>query len=409
MHTQETICKSFSHEEYQLHVSRLQARMKEDNIDALFMSMPENVYYATGFRTWYSSSLFRPIFCVVGQTGEPYLIMRILEKTTAQLYGWTKNIICWGNPKRNLGKLDADTIVDALRLVFKEKLSDVKKVGMEGHDGLTYYASLTTLKEIVEAFDDIEFVNAATTIQKARMVKTKWEIGRIREACQVTEKAIYDTCMAIIPGVTTEKDVSKGIAQRMAAGGVDKISYLTVVSGDVKYSTFNAYATDRVIQKGDLVVLDISGHIDGYASDLTRAFYIGKEIPDQIRELAQISFDSVLAGAKRLLPGRAVSEINKVCEDYIKATKYKDFVIHTSGHGIGLNVVEFPMIQDDGPTLLEEGMVFAIEQGVYPYDLEKGAESIYITMRYEDQIMVTKDGYEYLSGPGEPVYAVDCD
>lgn len=408
MHTKETICKSFTHEEYLLHVKKLQDRMKEDNVDALFMSMPENVYYATGFRTWYSSSLFRPIFCVVGQTGEPYLIMRILEKTTAQLYGWTENIICWGNPSRNLGKLEAENIIDALRLVLKDRLSGVKTVGLEGHDGLTYYASLTTLKEIIDAFPDIDFINGALTIQKARMVKTKWEISRIREACRLTEAAIYDTCMAIVPGVTTEKDVSRGIAKRMAEGGIDKISYLTVVSGDIKYSTFNAYSTDRVIQKGDLVLLDISGHIDGYASDLTRAFYLGTP-PEDLKEMAQVSFDSVLCGAKALKPGVTVGEVNKACEDYLRSTKFKDYVIHSSGHGIGLNVVEHPMIQDDAPTVLEEGMVFAIEQGVYPFDLSKGAESIYATMRYEDQVMVTKDGYEYISGPGEPLYIVECD
>lgn len=398
--------KSFSQEEYNLHITKLQNQMKEDNIDALLLSMPENVYYATGYKTWYSSSLFRPVFCVLGQTGEPYIILRVLEKTTVQLYSWTKNILCWGTPTRKLGELQAETVIDALRIVFKEHLNGVKNVGLEAGDGLHYYSSLTLLKDIIDEFNDIDFIDGSLTIQKARMVKTKWELDRIREACKATEDAIVETGMEIVAGVTTEKDVSRGIAKRMAEKGIDKFSYLTVISGNPKYSTFNAYSTDRVIQKDDVVLVDISGHIDGYASDLTRVFYIGKP-SEEIINMAQVSFDSVLSGAKALKPGVTVGEINKVCEDYIKNTKYKDYVVHSSGHGIGLNVVEHPMIQDGGETPLEEGMVFAIEQGVYPYDPSVGAESINLCIRYEDQIAVTKDGYEYISGPGKPLYIVE--
>ena len=82
----ETFCKSFPYEEYKTHVARLQRYMKESQCDALLLSTPENVYYATGYRTWYTASLFRPVFCVVPKEGDPAIILRILEKTTVQLY-----------------------------------------------------------------------------------------------------------------------------------------------------------------------------------------------------------------------------------------------------------------------------------------------------------------------------------
>lgn len=398
-------CKSFSHDEYKAHLARLQSAMRQHNLDALLLSMPENIYYATGYKTWYSSSLFRPVFCLLGQEGEPFLILRILEKTTVQLYAWTPHVLCWGTPTRNLGPLDAKTPQEAFRLVFDKHIQGVRSVGLEAGDGLHYYSALGLLKDIIGAFPKVEFCDGTRAVQQARMVKTPWEVSRIRAACAATERAILEAGGDILPGKTTEKDVARGIASRMAAAGVDKISYLTVISGPEKASTFNAYATDRVLQKNDVVLVDISGHIDGYASDLTRAFYLGTP-PAEVLAMAKASFESVLAGAKAFRPGALVSHVNQVCEQALKDAGYPDWVVHSSGHGIGLNVVEYPVIQDDSDAVLEAGMVFAIEQGVYPYDLSVGATSIYQTMRYEDQVMVTADGHAFLSGPGEPLYPV---
>ena len=400
-------CKSFGKDEYITHIKNLQKSMKEHNVDVLLLTMPENIYYATGYRTWYSSSLFRPVFCVLGQEGEPFIILRILEKTTVELYGWTNNIICWGTPSRNLGHLQAPTIAEAFRIVFNESnMRGAVKIGLEAGDGMFYYSSLKLLDEIKNAFPKKQFVDGTLAVQNARMIKTPWEISRIQLACEAAENAILETCMKIIPGKTTEKNISRGIAKLMAEKGVDKISYLTVISGNEKYKTFNAYATDRVIQKNDVVLVDISGHIDGYASDLTRVFHIG-QAPDTLMDMAQTAYDSVLAGAKAFCPGVTAGKINRVCEEYIAKKGYPDFVVHSSGHGIGLNVVEYPIIQDDCEVKLQEGMVFAVEQGVYPFDINKGAESITMCVRYEDQIMVTADSGKFLSGPGKAIYIVD--
>ncbi len=140
--------------------------------------------------------------------------------------------------------------------------------------------------------------------QRALMIKSKWGIDRIRSVCYITERVIEETFCDVRPGQTTEKDVSRSIASKMAAAGVDKFSYLTVTSGIQKYSTLNAYATDRVIQSEEVLLVDISAHIDGYASDLTRMMYLGNEIPKDIREMAEISRGCVVAGKGDLLPER---------------------------------------------------------------------------------------------------------
>ena len=105
-------------------------------------------------------------------------------------------------------------------------------------------------------------------------------------------------------------------------------------------------------------------------------------------------------------PGVSIAEINRICEGYIRDSRFGKFLLHSSGHCIGLNVVEYPTIHDEANEKLKPGMVFAVENGVYPYDLEKGVESIYLSFRMEDEVLVTEDGAEWITGPGEPVIEV---
>ena len=115
------------------------------------------------------------------------------------------------------------------------------------------------------------------------------------------------------------------------------------------------------------------------------------------------------AAKEAMKPGVSVAEINRICEGYIRDSRFGKFLLHSSGHCIGLNVVEYPTIHDEAGEKLKPGMVFAVENGVYPYDLEKGVESIYLSFRMEDEVLVTENGAEWITGPGEPVIEVGAD
>jgi len=376
--------------------------MQRTGVDMLLLSTPENIFYSTGYRSWYTSSLFRPVYVLIPKSGDPAIILRILEKTTVQLTSWTPLIYCWGSSNRNLGKLDGKNPVELLHKIICDLQPDTKTIGIEAGDGMQHFWSLNTLHEMIQSLPSIKFIDGTLAIQRARMIKTSWEIDRISYACKITEEAILETGKSIIAGVSTEKDVASGIAKRMTENGADKISYLTVTSGADRYCTFNSYASDRTLRKGDYILVDISSHVDGYASDLTRMFYIG-EVPKNERAMAHVASDCVITAKEAMKPGVSVSEINKICEGVVLQSEYAKFLLHSSGHSIGLNVVEHPFISDDSQEILQQGMVFAVENGVYPYDLEKGCESIYLSFRMEDIVLVTEDGAQWLSGPGLPV------
>lgn len=400
--------KSFPKEEYILHLEKLQAGMEESEIDLLLLSTPENIYYATGYRSWYLSSLFRPVLVMVPRKGEPSIYLRILEKTTVENTGWCPHIYCSGSPGRRLGERNAECPAAAVRQAVEALDFEVKTVGLEMGEGLQYFWPLSTLMEIRQAFEKtFTFTDGSMAVWKARMVKTPWEVERIRTAGYVTERAICDTFRTIRAGVTTEKDISRGIAARMAESGVDRISYLTVNSGKDKYHTFNSYATDRVVREGEIVLVDISGHIDGYASDLTRVMYLGRRPPETYLRMAEIAGKCVHEGLKLLRPGVRVSEVNRYMEEFINHSPLGNGSVHSSGHSIGLNVTEYPNIADEVMEIIRPGMVFALENGVYPYDPEIGASSISISFRMEDEAVACVEGGEWLSGPGKALYTYE--
>ena len=400
------ILKSFAREEYQAHIAKLQQGMETQGLDMLLLSSSGSIFYASGYRSWYLSSLFRPVYVLVPKYGEPAIVLRYLEKSTVQNCSWITKIYCSGTVSRNYGQLDCTGYADGVQQYIASLDYSVKVIGYEGGRGLSFQWPVEYLEELREQLGGIQLVDGSAAITAARMVKTPWEIDRIRTAGYITERAIVDSFREIYPGRTTERELAAGIASRMCKGGIDHISYLTVNSGRQKLSTFNSYATDRVIEPNDLVLVDIGGHIDGYASDLTRVFYAGRELPAAYQRMAELAKGCLDAGAAAMKPGMTAAELNDIMENYLKMSEYGEYVVHSSGHSIGLNVVEYPMIESGGTEKIRPGMVFALENGIYPYDKEKGAESIYLSFRLEDEIVMGENGGEWLSGPGKSIYTL---
>jgi Xaa-Pro aminopeptidase len=396
---------TFPQEEYKSRIKRLQTAMGKQGLDLLMLTSIDNIIYTTGYRSWYFSSRFRPVICMVPQTGEPVVIVRLLEKYTVEYTSWVRNIWCWGSKRSYAKELMADSLLDICAKAITELGSPRAVVGIEAGEGLRFNAPLIFLEELKMKMTGVKFTDGSQAIQTTRMIKSPFEVDLIRQACRITEQAIKKAIFQIKPGMS-EETISSIVASEMAAAGIDRISYLTVISGREKYPTFNAYSTNRKVEKGDIVLFDISGHYKGYASDLTRCAYVGKA-PENFKKMAEVSCQSVQAGIQKAQPGVPLSEVNRAAEEVIINSGYQDYLLHSSGHGIGLEVVEYPFIDSQQNCVVEPGMVFAIEQGIYPYDLGKGVSTISSCFRSEDIIYVTSLGPELLSGPDQGLVEIE--
>jgi len=178
--------KTFAKDEYTRRLGRLQKNMARHGCDVLLLTSPENITYVTGYRTWYFSSKFRPVICVVPQAGEPALVLRILEKSTVQLTSWAPHVYCWGSASRNLGPLQAADPATATALAVRELAGSPATVGIEAGEGARFNAPLTLLDELRAAMGGISFIDGTPAICDTRMIKTEWEASRLRKACKAT-------------------------------------------------------------------------------------------------------------------------------------------------------------------------------------------------------------------------------
>lgn len=373
----------FSREEYAKRLDHAKRLMEQHQLDALLVSAPPNLVYLTGYRTNLFDSNFRPFLAVIPLNGDPTLLLPDLELGVGQEVSPFEDVRAWGRTK---GCFAPDPVT-AVSEVVKEKGLSQARIGLELGTGMRLGMGLDQYNQLQSILPSITWYNSAPLLWELRKVKSAQEIEYIRESQRITDAAYHAALDFAREGVT-EKELQQVLGTTMMREGADKIGFLIVTSGPDRYKMTNPYASRRKLQNGDMVILDIGAIYEGYWSDITRGFFIGGVSDEQRRfyEAARaITEDTV----KAVKPGVTCAEVDRVAEQSITERGFKDYMLHRTGHSLGLEVHELPSIAPGDETVLEPGMVITIEPGIYDFSI--GA------FRVEDLILVTETGYEYLS------------
>jgi Xaa-Pro aminopeptidase len=228
-------------------------------------------------------------------------------------------------------------------------------------------------------------------IEQARVVKDTAEIEALREAARRLGAVADAGIAAVRPGIA-ERAVAAAIEVAMRDAGYDRLAFDTIVGSGPNAALPHYRAGDRVLQAGDLVVLDFGGVLDGYCCDLTRTVAVGPPSPEA-RRVYQAVLDAQQAAIAAVGPGVAASAIDAAARDLLIDRGLGEAFGHGTGHGLGLDVHEEPRItrqRPDTPLVqLEPGMVFTIEPGAYL----PGWGGV----RIEDDVLVTETGCELLT------------
>ncbi len=357
--------------------------MGENHLDFLLLSEAENLIYLTGYRTLLYGSKFRPFLAVVPKEGEPVLILPILELGVGEKTSYFTDIRTWGN----IAGVAGPDPLSVVRDVIVEKNLAKGKAGIELGVGQWLGMTQSHFEELKKLVPEVQFDDCSGVMWALRMVKSKREIEYIGEACRITDVA-YETALESSGEGTTELEIARILGRTMIDEGADMPGFLVVASGVERYNMINPYATARKLEKGDMVNLDIGAVYKGYWSDLTRGFFIGEPTERQ-RAFYEAAREINQAAIEKVKPGIEVSEVDKAAEETIDRLGYRDYMLHRTGHSLGLEVHELPSIAPGDHTILEPGMILTIEPGIY--DFRIGA------FRIEDTIAVTETGYEYLT------------
>ncbi|MBN4083458.1 aminopeptidase P family protein [Mycoplasma sp. CSL10137] len=276
----------------------------------------------------------------------------------------------------------------SIKKFFEEK--KFKKIALEKDylikDVENYILSLTNLTS-----KDVVWVSA----QELRILKSKEELKYLQEAVNISLKSLEQLKEWIKPGMN-EKEVAAKLNYLLKMNGAEKEGFDEIVAAAQYASEPHHHPSENnLLIENHLLKVDFAARYKGYTADITRTFVVGdpKKTNPELLKILKIVEESAAEGRKIVRPGIKASEIDRVCREYIESKGYGKYFVHSTGHGLGIDVHEFPNVSSSSDVILEPGMVLTVEPGIYIEGLG-GA-------RNEDDVLVTEDGYYVLSKPEE--------
>jgi Xaa-Pro aminopeptidase len=224
-------------------------------------------------------------------------------------------------------------------------------------------------------------------VENLRAVKDASEIGQIRDAARLGSQVMEEAIRLIRPGVT-ELEIAAEIGYRMRLKGASGESFEAIVAAGPRSALPHARPTARQIGKNELVVLDLGAILRRYCSDLTRTVHVGKAT-SRVRGWYQAVLEAQSAAREALKSGVTCGAVDAAARNVLQRKGLGRYFVHSTGHGIGLEIHENPRIARDQETVLETGNVVTLEPGVYV----EGVGGI----RIEDDALVTSRGAEILT------------
>lgn len=252
------------------------------------------------------------------------------------------------------------------------------------------------LRAVLEGADQ---VLAGPIIRELRMRKDTEEIAALRAAGAAIDR-VHARVPELLRAGRTEAEVGADITEAIVAEGHTEAEFVIVGSGPNGASPHHD-VSDRVIERGDVVVVDIGGPLpEGYNSDCTRTYVVGEPRDKDVLETYEVLRQAQRAAVEAVRPGVAAGSIDAAARDALTAAGFGENFIHRTGHGIGLDVHEEPYMMAGNDLPLEPGMAFSVEPGVY-FAGRWGA-------RIEDIVVVTEDGVESLNNQPHALVVVDA-
>ncbi|MEM9466274.1 MAG: Xaa-Pro peptidase family protein [Actinomycetota bacterium] len=236
-----------------------------------------------------------------------------------------------------------------------------------------------------ETSADVVLVPTTRVVTELRSVKDDAELARIATAATIVDGVLSGVKELLVPGVT-EREIGHALDDGIRASGASGPGYETIVGSGPNAALPHARPTDRVMETGDLVVIDVGGLVDGYRSDMTRTFVVGgPEAADETAiEIHRLVTEAQAAGVATVRPGIEAREVDEACRSIIRDAGHGDHFGHGTGHGVGLDIHELPSVHATDTAILQPGHVLTVEPGVYLPGIGG--------VRVEDLVVVTETG-----------------
>ena len=345
---------------------KLVEAMKGNGIDAFIFGISVNMYYFTNF---YEVQGERFLALFIPSQGDPvFLVPGIYYEQICETT-WIKNVISWADEEDPFKKMAT---------IIKEKKLSKAKIAVDDTLRSNFLLALQ------ERLPQVKFSSGGNFVDMLRRVKSDDEKDLMMHIGSVHDKVLKKAISAIKIGVS-ELKIADLIVNTFKELGTKCASLVPLVASGPYSSQPHYRATDKLIADGDSVILDFTGDWKHYISDMTRTVFVGKPSKEYLK-IYDIVRKAQETGVKSVKPGRTCEEIDQIVRKIIEDAGYGKYFIHRTGHGLGLEVHEEPYIIEGNKLVIEPGMAFSVEPGIYL----PGKFGV----RIEDCVVVTENGAE---------------
>ena len=372
--------RGFPQIEFEQRLEKAQRLMFEKDLDVVLFCTEAEVRYFTGFLTQFWQSPTRPWFLCLPRKGNPVAVIPeigadCMERT------WIEDIRTWSSPHPD------DDGISLLQETLEELFGGSKKIGLPMGPESTLRMPYRDFKMLQERLKGYEFNDATPLIQKLRMVKSELEIEKISHVCKLVSN-VFETLPEWLLEEQTEIDVFRRFKIECLKQGVDDVSYLVGGAGLGGYSDIISPPKDKHLISGDVLILDTGCTFDGYFCDFDRNYALQKA-DDDVQNAYRVVYQATDAGLEAAVPGNTAADVFRAMNRVLETNGAKGGQVGRMGHGLGMQLTEWPSNAVFDNTILENGMVLTLEPG-----MQFGENKIMVN---EENLVIREEGPQLLT------------
>ena len=372
--------RGFDISEYENRLDNIQRLMRSQKMDAILLTTQVDIEYYTGFKTQFFQSPTRPWYVVIPSDNKPKAIIPTIGES-GMSQTWLDDIQTWTSPN------PTDDGISLLLATIKSLTSKYKCLGVPKSQESALRMPLDDYEGLINSLSGIEIKDANKILRQVRLVKSSAEIDKIRHICQLTSQGFIDLIDLLKAG-DSERENCQRFKQCLLALGVDDSPYIVAGSGKDGYGSIIMGPGDKIIEEGDLFIIDTGSVFDSYFCDFDRNFAFD-HICDEARKAYEVVFKATDAGFRASQAGNTTSDVFHAMNDVMQKGGALGNSVGRLGHGLGLQLTEWPSNTATDNTILKPGVILTLEPGMAYLP---GKEMV-----HEENIVITESGPEWLS------------
>ena len=372
--------RGFEVSEYENRLNKIQKLMFESKMDVILLTTQVDIEYYTGFKTQFFQSPTRPWYVLIPASGKPQAIIPTTGESGMR-ETWVDDIKTWTSPNPK------DDGISILLSSINSLTKTHKCLGVPKTLESTLRMPLGDYEYLINALNGIEIKDANKILRKVRFVKSAAEIAKIKHICQLTSQGFIDL-EGFLKAGESERENCKRFKQYLLSLGADDTPYIVSGSGQEGYGSIIMGPTEKIIEEGDLFIIDTGSVFDSYFCDFDRNYAFG-HIGDEAKKAYRVAYDATEAGFNAAQVGNTTSDIFNAMNDILQKGGALGNTVGRLGHGLGMQLTEWPSNTSTDNTVLEPGVVLTLEPGMA---FLPGKEMV-----HEENIVITENGPEWLS------------